>query len=73
MNSSGRPGGRPALQGPALRAGQGKKKFLIYFQGRAGQDRTGQKAGQGEKKCPVTVSDLYFFMYCYGVKMALYM
>jgi len=48
---------------PALRAGQGKKKFfeqgkgqgravLSRAQGRAGQSR----AGQGKKKCAVTIS-----------------
>jgi hypothetical protein len=30
---------------------------LSRAQDRAGQDRAGQRAGQGKKKCPVTVSD----------------
>jgi hypothetical protein len=49
-----------ALPCPALRAGQGGKKFLSRAQDRAGQDRAGQRAGQGKKKCPVTVSDSYY-------------
>jgi len=50
-----------ALPCPARRAGQrrAEKKILSRAQDRAGQDRAGQRAGQGKKKCPVTVSVCY--------------
>jgi hypothetical protein len=45
-----------ALPCPVLRAGQDEKKFLTRAQDRTGQDIAGHRAGQGRKKCPVTVS-----------------
>jgi hypothetical protein len=51
-----------ALPCPALPCGQGRaeKKILSRAQDRAGQDRAGQRAGQGKKKCPVTVSVMQY-------------
>jgi hypothetical protein len=43
-----------ALPCPVLRAG--RKFFLSRAQGRTGRNKTGHRAGQGRKKCPVTVS-----------------
>jgi len=45
----------PAL--PCIQ-GRAKKKFISHFQGRAGPNISGHRAGQGVKNCPVTVSGL---------------
>jgi hypothetical protein len=48
----------PARSGPEGRAGQ-KKNFWISTRAGQGNIAQGNRTGQGRKKCPVTLSDLY--------------